>query len=614
MSDQPVPPARAESTAEAPLGSPPARGRRRKPKPPADRRRRIGWAMIVLGGLILLGGVWVVVTGVLARSQLESVRAEVHQLRAQLTSGDLSGARKTLAALQTHAHRAHELTTGPFWAVAAQLPAGGQPIETVRGITSSADQLAAKALPTLIDVRKKLDPGKLRSADGRINLAVISAVRPALDRANAVMTSASRHIDGLPATTWLSPVDHARADLLTQVRGLAGDVRSADLAVRIAPPMLGATGTKRYFVGFQNEAEARGTGGLPGAFGILEVSNGKPHFTRFENDSYLGRVNTGLSFGAQYDDLYAGDATTSLYVNSDVSPHFPYVGKIWTTMWQKVTGQHLDGAISVDPSALSYLLTVTGPAKLPTGEQVDAGNVVALTQSTAYARFGNNVAARKQYLLDIAKAASTQIVDSHGSNSQLLKAAGQAVGERRLLIWSTDPSIQADIAKTAAAGSLPDSARPFAGPVVINSPGNKLDYYLDRSFTWQRTGCGSQRTVTATVTLTNTAPTGLTRYVTNRGDKHSYKVRPGDTRVDLEYYATRGAVLNSVTLDGQSTSAGSGLERGHPVLTVDVELPRGATRTIVFHLAEPEGKGNPRILRQPLVRPMNVTVDDAKCG
>lgn len=571
--------------------------------------------MIAGGGLILLAGAWLIVTGLLARSQLQSVRAEVHQLRSQLTSGDVAGARKTLSVLQTHARRAHELTTGPVWALAADLPAGGQPIETVRGITSSADELAAKALPTLIDVRNKLDPGTLRNADGRVDLAAIASVRPALDRADSVTTAANSAIRKLPRRTWLSPVDRARADLLSQVSGLAGDVRSADLAVRIAPPMLGAQGTKRYFVGFQNEAEARGTGGLPGAFGILQVTDGKPHFTRFENDSRLKRVNTGLSFGADYDELYAGDETTSLYVNSNVSPNFPYVGKIWATMWQKSTGQHLDGAIAVDPTTLSYLLAVTGPATLPDGGTVDSSNVVALTQSTVYAKFASDVAGRKAYLLAIAKAASSRIIDSQGSTSALLKAGGRAVRERRLLIWSADPAVQANLAKTSAAGLVPDTSQPFGGPVVINAAGNKLDYYLDRTFTWRRTGCGSVRKVTATIALTNTAPaSGLAPYVTARGDKHHYPVRPGDNRVDLEYFATRGAVMNSVTIDGKPATAGSGVERGHPVLIADVELPRGATRTVVFQLTEPAGKGSPRILRQPLVRPMTVTVDDASCS
>lgn len=599
---------------------PPARlpvGRRRKPADPAQlkRLRRIGLTMIGVGGLILLAGAWLVVTGLLARSQLQSVRAEVHQLRDQLTSGDVAGARKTLSALQTHAHRAHQLTTGPVWALASGLPEGGEPVRTVRGITASVDALAARALPTLIDVRHKLDTATLRHPDGRIDLTAITAVRPSLDRADAVMSAATRSINGLPKRTWLGPVDRARTDLLEPLRDLARDVRTADLAVRIAPPILGADGIKRYFVGFQNNAEARGTGGLPGAFGILEITDGLPHFTRFENDSRLGLVRTDLDFGADYRQLYEGDATTSQYVNSNVSPNFPYVAKIWTTMWEQASGQHLDGAFALDPGALSYLLAVTGPATLPGGSRVESGNVVELTQSTAYAKFAADVVGRKAYLLAIAKAASTRIVENHGSTAELVKAAARAVGERRLLMWSADPAVQSELEQTSAAGAVPDTAQPFAGPVVINGAGNKLDYYLNRSFTWQRSGCGSTRKVSATVTLTNDAPAaGLPIYVTARGDRHGYRVRPGDNRVDLDYFATRGALLDSVTVDGKPGTVGSGVERGHPVYIVNLELPRGATRTVVFHLTEPAGSGALQVLRQPLVRPLNVTIDDAKCG
>jgi len=45
---------------------------------------------------------------------------------------------------------------------------------------------------------------------------------------------------------------------------------------------------------------------------------------------------------------------------------------------------------------------------------------------------------------------------------------------------------------------------------IVNDGGNKLDYYLERSLTWTRTGCGPTRATTVTVTLTNNAPaTGL---------------------------------------------------------------------------------------------------------
>jgi len=71
--------------------------------------------------------------------------------------------------------------------------------------------------------------------------------------------------------------------------------------------------------------------------------------------------------------------------------------------------------------------------------------------------------------------------------------------------------------------------------------------------------------------------------------------------------------MNSVTVGGRPATAAIGAERGHPVYTVDLELPRGTSRTIVLHLTEPAGTGKPIVLRQPLVRPLHVTLDDARC-
>jgi len=78
-----------------------------------DRRRRIGVAMIVAGGVLLLAGLWLAVTALMARSQLNQVRAEVHTLRAEITASDWTAARATATELANHAQRAHQLTSGP---------------------------------------------------------------------------------------------------------------------------------------------------------------------------------------------------------------------------------------------------------------------------------------------------------------------------------------------------------------------------------------------------------------------------------------------------------------------------------------------------------------------
>ena len=221
---------------------------------------------------------------------------------------------------------------------------------------------------------------------------------------------------------------------------------------------------------------------------------------------------------------------------------------------------------------------------------------------------------RRKFLLDVAGAIGRKILGTEAETTQLVRAAGVSVGERRLLVWSADPKVQADVAQTAAAGIVPITRAPYVGVSVVNKGGDKLDYYLDRSLTWQRTGCGSTRETTVTITLTNNAPAkGLPIDVTRRSDSHSWLVKAGDNRLQVSYFATSGAVLRDVSIDAKPAAVLTGSERGHPVFSVDLELQRGTSRTVVLHLAEPAGSGRPTVLRQPLVIPLTVSLADARC-
>ena len=569
--------------------------------------------LIGCGALIVLAGIWLAVTSLLARAELNTVRHEVARLRTQIDDNDYSAAAKTAQTLRSHTRRAHFYTTGPVWFVAAHVPLAGEPLQTVRGIAAASDSIADSALPTLVAARDKLDPAQLRAASGRIDVERIESVAPALVSADRTAARAAARVDGLARRTWLGPVDRARSDLATQLGALAKTVHSASIAARTLPDLLGAHGTKRYFVVFQNDAEARGTGGLPGAFGIATAADGTVSFDRFYNDDELDHVSAAVDFGPDYDELYLGAKTTTMYVNSNLGPHYPYAAQIWLSMWQQHTGQRLDGALAVDPTALSYLLGVTGPTTVRGTLPVNSGNVVALTQSQAYSLYPDR-AQRRVFFRDVAAAVADDVVNAHASLHALVDAAGRAAGERRLLFWSADPNLESLVADTSVSGIVPDTSAPFAGLSIVNDGGNKLDYYLDRSLTWQGVGCGEARAVTVTVRLTNNAPaTGLPDDVVARSDQHPYAVQRGDNRLDVSYYATSNAVLVGAELDRQPVQFESGQEQQHPVFRFDVELPRGRTRTLVLHLQEPPSKAAPIVLRQPLVRPLTVDVEPPHC-
>jgi hypothetical protein len=418
----------------------------------------------------------------------------------------------------------------------------------------------------------------------------------------------------LPAHTWVSGVDSARADTLAQVTSLGRTVHSADLAARIAPAMLGADGPRNYFLAFESEAELRGSGGFPGAFAIVRADHGRLRFVRFEADSTLTGVSSGLTFGSAFRQLYGGAGPTNIYADSNVSPNFPYAARIWVAMWRRYSGQRLDGAIAVDPTALSYLLQVTGPVPLADGTRVGATNVVSLTQRIVYAKFPRtHSAARKRYQLRVARAISRHLLAGTPDAMALLRAAGRAAGERRLMAWSADPQVEADLSRTALGGVVARTSAPYLGLSLNNAAANKLDYYLDASLRWQRTGCGATRDVTATITVHDGAPAHVPRYVLGQTGRPGLPQQPGDNETLVGYVATRGSQLTAVDIDGKPATAQVGAELGHPVFTVDLSTARGQTRTIVLHLREPAGTGSPVVLRQPMVRPLKVSISDAVC-
>lgn len=573
--------------------------------------------LIVLGGLVIVAMAWLAGTGLLAKRELTTVQGDIASLRTAVATGKLSDARQLSDSIENHAARAHQLTTGPVWYLAAELPAVGEPARSVREIAGSANALGRGAVPQLIGATTALTGSDLRGPNGGLDFAPIASVRPSVESASTVIDAAARRMAALPEHTWFSAVDKARTDMMRQLTSLADSLHTTSATLRVIPELLGQQGPRTYFLAFQNDAEARGTGGLPGAFAIVTADRGALRFDRFESDSELSGVHADVDFGPDYAQLYKGAGTTTLYGNANISPNFPYAAQTWASMWQRHSGQQVDGVIAVDPSALSYLLAATGPAALPDGSQVTAATVVSLTQSAVYAKFPapSQNAARRAYLLDIARAVGGRLVGQHGDTVALVKAVQRAVGERRLLVWSADAKVQADLVRASAAGVVPQTSAPYVGLSIVNDGGNKLDYYLDRSLRWQRSGCGPTRAVTVTITLTNNAPSsGLSYYVTHRSDAHAYPVKAGDNRLLVAYSATTGALMNGVTVDGSPATAAAGVERGHPVFTVDLEIPRGATRTVTLRLSEPAATGAPVVLRQPLVRPLSIVLNDTDCS
>jgi Protein of unknown function (DUF4012) len=591
----------------APESAPTAGPARRRRFP----RRLAALAVVVLLGLGLL---WIAATGLIARHDADAVRSELSTLKSDLSHGNETGAAQLEARMQHQSGAAHARTTGPAWWLASQIPYLGDPARTVRGATAIVDQLAHVALPSALRAGQLLDPKKVREGPDQINTQLLGEAAAPLGQAVQATDSVLARAQKLPSSTWLGKVNTSRNLLVTDLSKLRRGLADLSTAARLLPGPLGETGTQRYLVAFETDAEARGLGGLPGDFAILQARHGKLSFLRFGSDAEIQGAVTHINLGADYNQEFAKRfAPETSFVNSDVSPNFPYAARIWMSMWENTYHQHLDGALATDPTALSYLLGATGGVTLSDGTVISESNAVSFFENGVYTKFGYNDVARKAYQVEAAKAVTKAVL--HEPSGDLLAAATalqRAADQRRLLIYSSDPSIEASLQNEPVGGVIPETTDPFLDVSVNNGAGDKIDYYLNRTVTYRRASCTAPD-ATVTVVLHNGAPTsGLTPTLAGFEDGHP-KLR-GYNKLVVSLYSTEHSSVTHVTRDGTPAPLRFAHERGHPVTITHIFFGPGQTRTLVFYLHEPPATAPMIVVRQPGVRPLSQTISEPSCG
>ncbi|OBA90316.1 hypothetical protein A5642_12945 [Mycolicibacterium mucogenicum] len=567
-------------------------------------RRAVGLTVSVVG--LLLGlSVWLAVEGLSAKQNLQQARSEAIQAKDALSKGHADAAVQHAAAVQAHARKATDATESIPWTLAAKLPWLGSPFETGQQMSKVVLGFANDVLAPASRIGLALSPDKLFSGS-RLDVHALRNEEPALTKLALEAKRFDTEAVAIPKPEYLSEVADARTKLQSQISTVAKILDTAALAARIAPAMMGADGPTSYFMGFQTNAEARGTGGITGGFGILHFDDGTPRVSTLGPDNDLSGLFQPIDLGPEYSTEYGWANASTDIRNSNLSSHFPYAAQIWRSMWTQKSGTNVDGAIAIDPVALSYILGAIGHVTMPDGEEITKDNVVQLTESTAYSRFPLDQIARKQYLQDIAAEIVKKMTSTIQSPHQLLAALGKAVGERRIAVWSSSEVSQTLLEQTPLAHEIPDDTAPYAELVVNNLAGNKMDYYLKREITYTADQCGGPtRNTTVTLKLTNAAPdTELPDYVAGVGGLSpnvKLTMPKGSMLTSIKLIATKGSKLETAFANGQLAPVFAGVERGHPVFELQVVIPPKQSGVLTFHLTEPASLGAARVPIQPLI-------------
>jgi len=583
----------------------------------ALRHRALRATLLIVGVVVGLGALWLLLGGMVAQRSLSTAGENLQRARNAIEAGDRSTARKELGAAQRATARARFMTSGPVWRTAAAVPWVGRTPRAVSTVAQVSDAVARLVLPPLADVAADIDVGALRTADG-IDLVPLQRAAPALELAQHRMLALRQVTDAIHGPL-IWPVGARVGTLRQAVTDLTGVIDVGVKATALIPPMMGTGGTRTYLLAVQNPAEARGTGGLLGAYGVVEAVEGRVTIRDIGPNSALrDTARLRLDVPPDFVSLYGNDP--ALWANANLSPYFPYAARIWLRLWELQHQERLDGVIAVDPIALGRIVGATQPVTLPDGTRLTGTSAANFLMRDVYERFPSfeQSTERDRLLAGIGAAMARNLFGQGGDVGELVTGVRKSVRQGRILVYSDHRDEQGLLAGTPISGAPTRTRAPQLLVVVNNGAANKLDFYLDRSVRWQLGRCveGSRRS-RVTVALRNDAPAvGLPAYVVGNRDlpRDGKAVPPGTNRVLVTVFSTHAARLVGAELDDVELSIRRGRERGQTVTAFTVDLASGQTRIAVLEFDEPARPERPTLAVQPLVRQQRSVVEAEQCA
>jgi hypothetical protein len=554
------------------------------------RRRPALWALGVLVVLVLVTAwqAWTVRSSLLdARQQL---RAVVDRVEARDPEGAIEAAHRAddaTARADWHSHT-------PVWWLAQHLPAIGDDVTAVRVVSDATHHLTEGVVSPLAEAG--LTPDQFRPQDGRIPIEPVRRAAAVLDDAAPRVAEAEKSAGRLTTSGLVAPLRRPVEELQSMLEDAARVTRGAALAAQVLPSMLGAEGDRTYLVAFQNNAEVRATGGMPGSLVPLGARDGRLR---------MGRSLTPDIFEGNRGDVRPTAAELRLFQTKYFvggrptrNPDFPRNSELYSANWEATGREPIDGVITIDPVALSYLLGYTGPITLRDGQVLTQENTVELLLRDSYANLSYKE--QDEFFADVARTIFDTLIQANGSAGDLVDALSRGIDERRVAVWSAHPEEQGRLAGEDVANELPqDTGRPEVGFYVNGDKGDKLGYYLHADTVVTPASCeGDQQQMTVDVTLSSSAPaTGLPEYVFGR---RLPGVPAPTMRNQVYLYAPTGGVVDALTVDGDDVAVTRVQHGTRPVALTTLDLGPGETKRLRYEVAAPREDGDIRVLTTPL--------------
>ncbi|MDN4490663.1 DUF4012 domain-containing protein [Demequina sp. SYSU T00068] len=501
-----------------------------------------------------------------------------------LAARDAAALEAQVDALQEAARDFTGATDGPHWWIATHLVGVRDQAVPLVAAGAAAAVIADDVLAPLAQAG---DLGALSTptvTDGRIDPLLLEPYRPALATAAEALDA---QVEALAAVEIAGTVDLIREPFVAleaQVGELAATVDAAHATAELLPAMLGADEPRTYVVVVQNNAEPRASGGIPGAFIELTADD--------------GRLSTGAvvpAFSLEVPDQVApltGDELT-LYTERmaifpqdiNFTPEFPRAAELAAAFWARGGGGDVDGVLSLDPVALSWMLGDAPPVEVD-GITL-AGDTLAetLLNGTYYAF--ETPREQDAFFADAARALFGQLLAGTGS---AVDGVSRAIDAHRFMLWSAHENEQDLLADLPISGDFLED-RDALGVFLNDGSGSKIGYYVDTGMAVTDLRCadGSVGGQSVEVTLTHTYDGDVADLPDYVGVGGGF-VPAGQFHANVIIYPPDGMRVAEAWQDGDPASVAVNSHDGRQTVTARVVLDPGDQAVLEFRL-EPRTAG-----------------------
>ena len=374
--------------------------------------------------------------------------------------------------------------------------------------------------------------------------------------------------------------------------------------------MLGADGqTKTYLVVALNNVETRSSGGFPGAWGTMTVTDGtitlNGDFASLQGE----RQESGTGFTPTDEESAAFDMGSAAFNpgSSMMTPQFPRAAEAAAQSWLAFKNQAVNGVAAVDPVFLQSLLAVTGQSVDVNGIHVDGSNAATVLMHDTY--WNIPVDAQDAFFSGVAGASFQAIFAGlgHADSGDLAKTILDGALARNFQVWMADPDQEAAIDALGFSGKLEaDPAKPVLGTYTNDYTWSKMDWYLNMN---TQVGEGVKNAdgstsypVTTTVTNAMTPEEAATApYYVYGGnpDKRSQ----GDMLTHLYLLAPAGGYISDIQGQGGVFSVAQHSVYGYDEWTCSLQENPQETTTITYTVTtSPEATQPLTVSRTPAAR------------